>query len=176
MDDPNKKIDEIAKVISSSLGINTSTCHNIIAIKRKGFESTLAYLNWFARKKGFKSFSKYQTFREFMREPNKYKSTHYETRQDKFEKSLVILPNEELDKAEHFPDRPNEEKSYEQTKYISRLLDFLPKKQQSVIKKYFYESKTLEEIGKEMNMTRQRAHQIKNEALKKLYIIFLSST
>ena len=55
---------------------------------------------------------------------------------------------------------------------VSKLLDVLTEREKTVISRYFgfgsSEGMTLEEIGKELNLTKERIRQIKEGALKKL--------
>ena len=57
-------------------------------------------------------------------------------------------------------------------KVIGKLLKKLPKRGQEIIKHYYgleeYEEKTLEEIGKELSLTKERVRQIKEKSLQVL--------
>jgi len=52
----------------------------------------------------------------------------------------------------------------EVTKAIGQLKD----REQLIIKRYFYDNKTLQEIGDELGISRQRTHLIYHQALDKL--------
>ena len=52
---------------------------------------------------------------------------------------------------------------------VFQLVDKLEPKYRKVIQDRFFKQKTLEKIGKKLNITRERVRQIESEALKKLY-------
>jgi len=61
-----------------------------------------------------------------------------------------------------------EDKKEEIKNNLNKILEKLPEEYQLVIKSRFYEGKTLEEIGKEINKTRARIGQLEISALEKL--------
>ena len=52
--------------------------------------------------------------------------------------------------------------------FINKHIDILPEREQFIIKSYFWDEKTLEEIAAELNLTRERVRQIKYDTLKML--------
>ena len=53
-------------------------------------------------------------------------------------------------------------------KGIHRAIDTLPEREQKILMMYYCENKTLEEIGKEFGVTRERVRQIRDLSLRKL--------
>ena len=51
---------------------------------------------------------------------------------------------------------------------LERVLNTLPKNRAEVIRKFFIEEKTLDEIGDEMDLTRERVRQLKESGIKRL--------
>jgi RNA polymerase sigma factor FliA len=56
----------------------------------------------------------------------------------------------------------------EQRRILHQCVQWLPKPEQSVIKMYYYESKTLKQIAKEINRSESRAHQLHAQAIMRL--------
>ena len=89
----------------------------------------------------------------------------------RFQKEIEIVPFETLDRicaSRVFNGLEIEEREF-YFSLLGKIVDSLPEKEKSVIKKRFYEQKTLEAAGKEMSLTHERIRQIEEEAIKKLY-------
>jgi RNA polymerase sigma factor (sigma-70 family) len=53
-------------------------------------------------------------------------------------------------------------------RYVHGDEDLLKPREKTILDKYFYQNTTLEEIGEELDVSRQRVHQIVGESIKKL--------
>jgi len=73
---------------------------------------------------------------------------------------------------EEYIEENNFENMYDDASIISRLMDVLTEREKKIISNYFgfnsKKEKTLEEIGKDLGLTKERVRQIKEGALKKL--------
>jgi len=56
----------------------------------------------------------------------------------------------------------------EQRRILHQCVQWLPKPEQSVIRMYYYQNKTLKEIAKEINRSESRAHQLHAQAIMRL--------
>jgi RNA polymerase sigma factor FliA len=56
----------------------------------------------------------------------------------------------------------------EQRRILHQCVQWLPKPEQSVIKMYYYQNKTLKQIAKEINRSESRAHQLHAQAIMRL--------
>ena len=90
---------------------------------------------------------------------------------------MIVITN---NYSQNFIDNENTQVLNEEIKNITHtLINNLNLREQNIIKKYFginCESKTLEEIGDELNLTKERVRQIKEKTLKKLRAEVLSKS
>ena len=81
---------------------------------------------------------------------------------------MELVEPDALDNIEYFD--KNGARAVEETakQRLESNLAKLPKRERYVLTEYFYNEKTLSEIGKELNLTRERIRQIKEEAIGRL--------
>lgn len=78
---------------------------------------------------------------------------------------LKLYSDSQADEDSEFEDKLSNE---ELRKILDEALNKLPEKTQKVINDRYYKSKTLEQCGNELNVSRERIRQIENEGFRKL--------
>ncbi len=135
---------------------------------KKGYK-TISYSVWWIR----------QSILEAIKERNGIDGDELPTDNEKTseENDDIIITN---NNSQNFIDIENTQVLNEEIKNITHtLINNLNLREQNIIKKYFginCESKTLEEIGLELNLTKERVRQIKEKTLKKLRAEVLSKS
>jgi len=176
LDDKDKRIYQSARRIAEKLNRKFTTVTQIIRVKRRGFDSLDSYSNFRAQTRGYINRNEYSLYCY-----QKKKGTFRDLRDFQEREGLnsniayfspLILDNLPSDGNSSTPLILERE---EENKKISLILESiikkLPSRQEFIIKKRFYEGKTLEEAGKELNLCRERIRQIETKALKKLYYL-----
>lgn len=135
---------------------------------KKGYK-TISYSVWWIR----------QSILEAIKERNGIDGDELPTDNEKTseENDDIVITN---NYSQNFIDNENTQVLNEEIKNITHtLINNLNLREQNIIKKYFginCESKTLEEIGDELNLTKERVRQIKEKTLKKLRAEVLSKS
>lgn len=135
---------------------------------KKGYK-TISYSVWWIR----------QSILEAIKERNGIDGDELPTDNEKTseENDDIVITN---NYSQNFIDNKNTQVLNEEIKNITHtLINNLNLREQNIIKKYFginCESKTLEEIGDELNLTKERVRQIKEKTLKKLRAEVLSKS
>ncbi len=170
-------------------GFDSIKNYRIKNFKKRGFNRLLDLENAQARKRNFKDFYEYQDYiaqRNSFLDYNEYTNYLYHKSRGKFKnqkdfqeregllEGLEYIDPEKLDAVISWEDYSfigileTEDKKEEMRNNLDQILKRLPEKYRLIIKSRFYEGKTLEEIGKEVDKTRARAGQLEVSALKKL--------
>ena len=161
LDDENKSGVNSARELANRLNLNYRTVSIWIIAKRRGFDSLKSYFDFLAQKNGFKSQSKYQLYLREMKKifPNDPENGHIKYI------NPFILDRIRIQRDCSLIDIMNEEIKG----LLEKVIGNLSERYQRVIRGRFYEGKTLEEVGKELRITRQRVKDIESKALRKLY-------
>lgn len=183
LDYPKGTITEIATAAAHVLGANKNTAIGYIFAKRKGFASYENYAKEKIMSRWGLSMSKYvimitkknhgsitnartltalkaglNTYHEYKRKCKK--------KQRKFEQSQIT--NFNFRHRKKIPDSENPQEEIELREFIPKLLNYLNPKEKLILEQRYFQDKTLEEIGKENNLTYQRIEQIEKQSLAKL--------
>lgn len=126
--------------------IATAAVHLLGAKKN----TAMSYLN--AKRRGFSSYKLY------------YKKNR-SLSQKRFEKSQILLTPIEIAEAVIYSDFQEEQEKREEIQEIFKVLNYLPARWKYIIEQRYFEEKTMEEIGNELQITKQRVHQLEQRAL-----------
>ncbi|MEK6844120.1 MAG: sigma-70 family RNA polymerase sigma factor [Nanoarchaeota archaeon] len=166
LDDENKSGVNSARELANRLNLNYRTVSIWIIAKRRGFDSLKSYFDFLAQKNGFKNRSKYNSY---ILEMKKVFEDNEENQDIKYV-DPAILDRTRIHRDCYLISIMKEDNE-EIKNLFEKIIGKLPDKHQRVIRSRFYEEKTLEEIGKELKISRQRINQIEREAIKKLYCL-----
>jgi len=154
LDDESLALAESAKRIARQVRGNEGSIRLMLYCKRKGFGSYVDYLNYLAVKKGFNSFAHYAKVKKVLLE--KYRNLS--------EEGMVLVDDLVLDGFEAESSR-REISKVEDEELVGRAINLLDERKRKVVVGRFFEGKTLEEVGKDVGVTRQRAYQLEEDAL-----------
>ena len=160
-------------------------------LKKRGFSEGRDYLNYLAERNGFKDYKELRDrvymnkgfcgradYDNYLHHKN---SGHVKNEEEYFEGIFRSKLDTEHKDAKYFDNLvadndyslisilENADKKEEIKALLEKIINKLPKKYQRVIRGRFYEEKTLEEIGKELKISRERVRQIEQYAIKRLY-------
>ena len=192
MDDPNIKIYEMSRQIAKKLKASLETVYHYLIAKRQGLESNAEYLRAILKKRGINSISEYESYkvlkrgflgkadyanylyhkkRNRVKNKEEYFEGSWKDRKLDFQDSRA-LDNIQSDKDYSLISILEVEDRKEEIKFLLNItLERLYEKWRKVLIGRFYEGKTFEEIGKDLNLTRERVRQIEEKALQKFYLL-----
>ncbi len=173
-------------------GFNSTNDYHISILKKSGLNNWTDALNYWAENRGFKDHNEYE---EYIAQKNgfinlneynmylrykskgKFKNKRDFQERDGFVEDLEYQDPKFLDNILYENDYSllgileQEDKKEEIKNILDKSLEKLDENSKRVIIERFYEGKTLNEIGSQMNFTRQRVEQIEKDALRKLYYL-----
>lgn len=169
----------LTREISDLIEIPLGTVRGYINARKLGFQRWVDQLNECAKKAGYKSHSHRTIINKIAK--NQSIKTHYKYRkepirnQEEFEKSFSYI--EELEEKVQLPNIEQKIEIKEDIRRILQVYENIPPEnnrdnpnsiKSKVLKMYFLDNASLEEIAKEFNQTRANISLIKNKALKEL--------
>lgn len=191
-DEQRKKIFQLfsqgksIRFISTLLGISYISVWLLTSGKQKGFDSLIAYLEYNAQKKGFRSYKDYKKILAFQRKSSLGRIPSHQKEQQYFEQSLVFLPLETIESLEeqgllHQVSfyRPSLDDYIDRLEGLSLVradimeaLGSLSDLERDVIER-FYAGETLHKIQKTYSLHYETVRNIKEKGIKKLKIYLL---
>jgi RNA polymerase sigma factor (sigma-70 family) len=149
--------------IADSLWISITKVNHAISARNHGLSTTAEYEDFLANQKGYDNFSNYVKVREIMRE----KLGKKERDQIDFEEQMKRLPISEISDIIDEQEMPPIEQG-EDSEPLYQAIKLLPERERYIIRKRYFEGKTLKDTGKELAIGGERIRQIEKRALRKI--------
>jgi len=177
-------------------GFNSRKDYTKYNFQKRGFNNEIELLNYRAKKRKYRGYCEY---REQITQKNGFlnmseyniylrnkSSGKFRNKRDFQErkgllKGLEYIDSNQLDRHASLKDHSligileQEDRKEKITNLLNKILNELKESWREVIKKRFYERKTLEEVGEELEMSYERVRQIETIALKRLYYLVKQS-
>jgi len=155
--------------ISDYTEVLRSAINNLVIVWNKGLSGLTELAEYYARRSGYNSLHKYQMVLHYSKNPDNFHGINYKkTLKQRFEENLEEKAEriDVIDEETPSPDLTleSQEKYLQLREALKRLKEEHSRGYEIIIKR-FYEERTLEEIGKEYGVTRERVRQIGSRSL-----------